>query len=126
MPFHADFRDGICDVIAGNANLNLITPYCALFNGNPSSGGSEVTSTIDSAGRQLISFAAPSGGDMANDVAVDFGIAEGNATVSYVAIYDASTSGNLIAWAALAGGSEAVVIGNAVRFNIGDLSVSVD
>ena len=126
MPFSSTFRNSICNVIRSNADLTQIDPYCALFNGDPSGGGTEVTSTIDSAGRQLISFGAPSGGDMANDVAVDFGIAEGNATVSYVAIYDAATMGNLIAWAALAGGSEAVVIGNAVRFNIGDLTVSVD
>jgi len=125
MPFHADFRNAICDVIANVDDLAKLTPYCALFDGDPSDAGTEVTDDIDSTGRKLISFDTPSNGVMSNDADVDFGLAENPADVTHFAIYDADTAGNLIAYAALTGGSEAIVAGNAVRFNTGDLTVTV-
>jgi len=125
MPFTAAFRNSICNVIRSNADLPQIDPYCALFDGDPSGAGVEVTDDIDSSGRKLISFGAPANGVMANDADVDFGLAEGAADVTHFAIYDAAVAGNLIAYAALTGGDEAVVAGNAVRFNTGDLTVNV-
>jgi hypothetical protein len=125
MPFSATFRNGICGVIRSAADLTQIDPYCALFDGDPSGAGVEVTDDIDATGRKLITFGAPSGGIMSNSADVDFGLADAPADVTHFAIYDAATSGTLVAWAALIGGAEEVVTGNAVRFNIGDLTVNV-
>lgn len=125
MPFHSDFRNDICDVIANVGALAAITPYCALFDGDPSGAGTEVTEDIDSSGRKAITFDSPSNGVMANASDVDFGLAENPADVTHFAIFDAATEGNLIAWAALTGGSESIVAGNAVRFNADDLTVTV-
>lgn len=108
------------------ANATAFTPFVALFNGNPTSGGTEVTTTIRPAGRLSASFGAPSpAGTIQNDAIVNFGTAAGAATVTHFAIYDAASAGNLIVFEALTGGTQSVLIGNAVSFAVGDLDVIV-
>lgn len=98
--------------------------YLALFDGDPKGSGTEVTTDIDSGGRQTISFEALSGGNdasMANDTANDFGTAENACDLSHVAIFDASTSGNLLWAKALPGGPFAITVGMPVNFPIGSI-----
>ena len=72
-----------------------ITVYASLWNGDPDAGGTEVTQTI-SLTRQAISWAAVSSHSMASNADITFGTASGSATVTYVAIHDSSTAGNLM------------------------------
>lgn len=101
--------------------------YAALFNGDPKAGGTEVTNDIaGSAGRPTIALTAPSSGtdnEMSNDSDVDFGNSEGAVTVTHVAIYDAATSGNLLATKSL--GSNSVEAGQEVKFAAGDLTFTI-
>lgn len=95
--------------------------YAALFNGNPSSGGTEVTGTV-ALTRQAITFGSIAARAMSNTAEVDFGDASGSATVNYVAIYDAASSGNLLAFKSVS--SVGVDSGEKVAIAVGDLDLS--
>jgi hypothetical protein len=80
-------------VLRATAYTSPTTVYVALFNGNPSSGGSEVSG--GSYARQPATFSAASAGSTSNTA----GLTYTNmpvATITYVAIYDAVTAGNLL------------------------------
>jgi hypothetical protein len=70
--------------------------YMALFDGDPTGAGTEVTETIRTAGRVAVTWDAIAGRAMENDAAVDFGTAEAAADVSHVALFDADTDGNML------------------------------
>jgi hypothetical protein len=92
-------------VYAGNALLNWIkgtamptapaTIYCALFNGDPDAGGTEVTGTINLT-RQGVTWSAIAARTIQNSAEVNFGFANAGGTVSYVVLYDAASAGNQI------------------------------
>lgn len=125
MPASNYFRNVVAGLFDGT-NATAFTPHVALFNGDPSGAGSEVTTTIRPAGRVVASFGAPSpAGTIQNDAIVNFGTAAGGATVTHFAIYDAVSAGNLIAYATLTGGTQAISTGNTVSFPIGDLDIIV-
>lgn len=94
-----------------NASLNLwfrataqsapANVYVALFTGDPLSGGNEVNTTTEDTAyvRRLITFAAPSAGRVASNVAITFpavvyGTNGAAYNVTHAAICDALTSGN--------------------------------
>jgi hypothetical protein len=109
---------------AGTAPTAL---YVALFSSDPTdsgSGGTEVTTTIEAAGRVAVTFGAVAAKKIANDADVDFGNADGAATVSHVGVFDASTSGNMIGSFALSS-PRAVGAGDPVKFAIGDLVIDL-
>jgi hypothetical protein len=97
--------------------------FAGLFNGDPRSGGTEVTTTIRPAGRVAITFASPAAGVMSNSSDVDYGNSAGNASVTHVGIYDAASSGNLLA--AKSVGSQTIATGAAVKFVAGALTVTL-
>lgn len=87
----------------GNALLNWLDGdafpsapadvYVALFNGDPDSGGTEVTGTIGLT-RQAVAWSAVAARATNNSTELSFGTANAGGTVTYVALFDASTSGN--------------------------------
>lgn len=102
--------------------------YLALFNGNPKTTGTEVSLTIDSGGRKIITFGAlASGVDhiLTSNADVDFGDSEGAAALSYYALMDASTGGHLIASKAIPGGPLAIVVGTGVKFLAGNVTFNI-
>jgi hypothetical protein len=121
----------ICRWFAGNAMPAAPAAcYVALFNGNPKTTGSEVTSTIRAAGRVAITFdaIADDGADIqiTNSADVDFGAAAGDvANLDYVGIFDDATAGHLLASVVLPGGPFSVIAGSAVKFLIGDLTFTI-
>jgi len=98
------------------------TIYVALFDGDPTSGGTEITNTITgSTTRTTLALGtspATSGDyrqiDNASQVQITASASAG-ATADYAAIYDASTSGNLIAYEALTA-SKTIQTGDEVNF----------
>lgn len=120
------FEDAILNCIRGDAGITAITPYVALFDGDPGedgSGAGEVTTDVRAAGRVQASFGVPSSGEIANDTIVDFGNAVSNATVAGFGIFDAATLGNLIAYGTFT--SQSVTAGNPVSFPVGNLTITV-
>jgi hypothetical protein len=102
--------------------------YVALFNGDPAAGGTEVTSTIHTAGRVAASFGAnvPAAGtvnNMSNDADTDFGTAAGAATINFLALFDAQSGGNLLMSHAVS--SQAIAIGTSVKVNAASLTITI-
>lgn len=113
----------------GNAMPTAPTDvYVALFDGNPKTSGTEVTLDIDATGRKAVTWTTVASGTdhlLESSADVDFGTADGPADVSHVGIFDASTSGNLLASKAVPGGPFSVLAGAAVKILAGDLSFDI-
>jgi hypothetical protein len=103
--------------------------YVGLFNGNPKTSGTEVTTTIRPAGRIAITFDSITAGtdnELTNDADVDYGDSAGDVpTLSFAGVFDAATSGNLLFSKALPGGPFAVTTGTSVKFAAGDLTFTI-
>lgn len=74
----------------------------------------------------VTNFPAASGGAIANGTLIDFGTATGGSwgTITDIAICDAATNGNLIAYAALSA-SKTVADGDSLQIAIGDLDITL-
>lgn len=120
------FGNLLAQYIAGAAMPSPPDIYLALFDGDPKTTGTEVTTTIRVAGRLQVSWdtVANDGVDntVASDAAVDFGNAAGAANVSHIGAMDAASSGNRWASKALAGGAVAIASGTPVKFNSADVN----
>lgn len=102
--------------------------YISLYNGNPKTSGVEVSTTIRAAGRVVVTFAAlASGVDhlLTSNVAVDFGDADGNASISHYGLHDASSGGNMLASRAITGGAQAILVGQEVKFLSGGITFNI-
>ena len=101
--------------------------YVALFTSNPAedASGTEVSTTGTAYARQSVTFSV-SGNTASNTAAIEFPTATASyGTVTHVGVYDASTAGNLIAYAALTT-SKAIDTGDVMRINASDLDVTMD
>ena len=102
--------------------------YVALYTVAPgeSGGGTEVSggSYARQAGTFTVSGTAPT--TASNSGAIEFPTATGSwGTIVAAGIFDASTSGNLIAFADLTA-SKTIASGDVLRFNAGTLTVTLD
>jgi len=100
--------------------------YLALFTSNPTDAGSgtEVSTSGTAYARQTAAFTV-SGDTASNSAAIEFPTATASfGTVSHVAVFDAATSGNLIAYAALTS-SKAIDTGDVFRVPAGDLDITL-
>jgi hypothetical protein len=102
--------------------------YVGLFSADPTDAGTgtEVTTTVRTAGRVAATFGAITGNtSIANSADVDFGAAAGGATASHFGLFSAATGGNLLASGALAE-AKTIVATNLVKFATGALTLTVD
>lgn len=102
--------------------------FIALYTVAPGEGGGGTEVSGGSYARQAVTFTvsgtAPT--EASNSVAVEFPTATANwGTVVAAAIFDASTSGNMIAFANLTT-SKTIDSGDVLRFNAGSLDVTLD
>jgi hypothetical protein len=101
--------------------------YVALFTSNPAedASGTEVSTSGTAYARQSVTFSV-SGNTATNTAAIEFPTATASyGTVTHVGVYDASTAGNLIAYAALTT-SKAIDTGDVLRLPANDLDVTMD
>jgi len=99
--------------------------YVGLFTAAPgeTGGGTEVSG--GSYAREAATFTV-SGDTASNSGAIEFPTATASwGTITHVAIFDASTSGNMIAYASLAA-SKTIDSGDVLRIPDGDLDVTLD
>lgn len=112
-------------VFAGVAYTAPATKYVALYTAAPgeTGGGTEVSGT--SYARQTVAFTT-SGDTTSNNAAVEFPTA-GSAwgTVTHVGVFDASTGGNLLCYAALSS-SKTIDSGDVFRIPSGDLDITLN
>lgn len=102
------------------------TRYLAFYSGTPSTTFTEVTSDIVSGGRQAVTSVMPlaSSGSSTNNSDVAFGTSVHGNTVSYLVLLDSSSSGNIIDYAPVSGGSHFVPAGFAINVPSGSLTIS--
>jgi hypothetical protein len=122
-------ENAVVDHVTGKTAFTKPTAtYLALFTAAPSDagGGTEVSTSGTAYARQAITWGAASGGVASNSATVAFPTATGSGygTVTHIGIFDASTAGNMLAWAPLAA-SKTVSAGDAIEFPAGSLTVSL-
>jgi hypothetical protein len=115
--------------LAGNAMPSApATVYLALFNGDPQAAGSEITTSVRAAGRLAITWSSLASGTtntFENNGDIDFGAsATGSLSLSHIAIFDASSSGNRLWSKAVTGGPLSVALGANVKVASGDLDLT--
>ena len=122
-------EDKVLDhVFGGTAYSAPGTLYVALYTAAPSDtgGGTEVSGgsyARKSMAAMTVSGTSPT--TATNGSAVEFVTATGAwGTVTHVGVFDAATSGNLMAWAALTA-SKTVASGYVFRFDAGDLDITL-
>ena len=99
--------------------------HIALYTGAPddTGGGTEVSG--GGYGRQAVTFTI-SGNTASNNAAIEWDTAtSGYGTVTHVGVFDASSGGNLIAYAALTT-SKTIDTGDVFRLPSGDLDITLD
>ena len=112
-------------VFGGNAYTAPATLYLALYTATPSDtgGGTEVSG--GSYARQTVAFTV-TGDTASNTAAVEFPTATANwGTITQVGVFDASTAGNLLAYADLSA-SKIIESGDVLRVPAGDLDITLD
>lgn len=121
----------VLDHMTGKATWGAVTAYVGLYTAAPSDagGGTEVSTTSTGYARKSTAAAdwsAASGGSTSNANPVTFTTATGSwGTVTHFGLFDASTGGNLLRWAAL-GTSKAIGTGDTASFAAGALVMTED
>jgi hypothetical protein len=111
-------------VLRNTSYTSPTTVYVALFTSDPTDAGTGTEVSGGSYARKAITFGAPSNGVTSNSATVTFDQATGSwGTVTYMALYDASTSGNMLIYGALTT-SKTITTGDVFSFAISALSVT--
>ena len=113
-------------VFAGAAYTAPTTKYLALFTAVADGEAASVTEVTGGAyARQTVAFTT-SGNTTSNNAAVEYPTATANyGTVTHVAVFDASTSGNMMAYAALSS-NKTIETGDVFRVPSGDLDITLN
>jgi len=113
-------------VFAGAAYTAPTTKYLALFTAvSDGETGSVTEVTGGGYARQSVAFTT-SGNTTSNNAAVEYPTATANyGTVTHVGVYDASSSGNLMAYAALSS-NKTIETGDVFRVPSGDLDITLN
>ena len=122
-------EDKVLDhVFGGTAYSAASTLYVGLYTSAPSDTGGGTECSGGSYARKSMPAMTVSGTSpttATNGAAVEFVTATGSwGTVTHVGVFDAASSGNLLAWAALTT-SKAVTSGDVFRFNAGELDITL-
>jgi len=122
-------EDKVLDHVFGGTSYTAPgTLYVGLFTAAPSDtgGGTEVSGgsyARKSMPDMTVSGTSPT--TATNGAAVEFVTATGSwGTITHTGIFDASSGGNLLCWAALSA-SKVVASGDVIRFDAGDLDVTL-
>jgi hypothetical protein len=101
------------------------TLYVGLFTSDPGEGGSGTEVSGGSYARQTIAFTVTDN-QASNTAAVEFPTATASwGTVTYAAVYDAVSGGNLMAYGALTT-SKTIASGDVLRIPAGDFDINLD
>lgn len=101
--------------------------YVALHTANPNedASGTEVTTVGTAYARQTGQFTV-TGDTATTNAVIEYATATADyGTVTHVAVWDASTGGNMLAYAALTV-SKTISTGDVFRLPLGDLSITLD
>lgn len=100
------------------------TVYVALYTASPTDADSGTEVSGSGYARQAATWSIGTNGASSNAATLTFTASGGTfGTVSHIGIRDASTSGNLLFWAALTA-SKTIADGESLVFNAGDITVT--
>jgi len=100
--------------------------YIGLFTVTPGEAGGGTEVTGNNYARKAVTFGAPSAGSIANNADVVFDQASGSwGTISYFALFDALTSGNMLYYGALTS-SKTINSGDQLKFASGGITITED
>lgn len=112
-------------VFGATAYTAPTTLYVALFTSNPGETGAGTEVSGGSYARQTITFTV-TGAQAANTAAVEFPTASASwGTITYAAIYDASTGGNMLDYGALTT-SKTIASGDVLRIPASSYTIDLD
>jgi len=112
-------------VFAGAAYSAPSQHYLGLFTAAPGEAGGGTELSGNAYVRKAVNFATP-GATTSNNAAIEFPTATGNwGTVTHVGVFDAASSGNLMAYATLSS-SKAIATGDVFRVPSGDLDITLN
>jgi hypothetical protein len=112
-------------VFAGNAYSSPSAVYVGLFTATPGEDDSGTEVSGGSYARQAGSFSV-SGNTATTTAAIEFPTATASwGTITHIGIYDASSAGNLLAYASLTA-SKAIASGDVFRIPTGDIDITLD
>lgn len=115
----------LAHVFGGSAYTAPATIYVGLFTADPGESGSSNEVSGNGYLRQSMAFTV-STNTATNTANVEFPTATGSwGTITHTALYDASTSGNMLAVGQLTA-SKAIGTNDVFRFNAGDFDLSLD
>jgi hypothetical protein len=99
--------------------------YLGLFTAAPGEAGGGTEVSGGAYAREAVTFSV-SGDTATNTAAIEFPVATANwGTITHVAVFDASTGGTQIAYAALTT-SKTISTGDVLRVPAGDLDITLD
>ena len=128
MSFSNTFETHVLNYVFTATSVTRPTAwYVALFTSNPAedASGTEVSTSGTAYVRKTVSFTV-SGNLATNSAAVEFPTATASfGTVTHIGVFNASTSGDLIAYSALSA-SKAIATGDVFRIPAGDLDITLD
>ena len=112
-------------VFAGSAYTAPTTKYLALYTATPSETGGGTELSGSGYARQTVAFTTV-GNTTSNNAAVEFPTASGSwGSVTHVGVFDALTSGNLMAYATLTA-AKTIDSGDVFRIPNADLDITLD
>ena len=112
------------DVFSGNAYSPPGTFYLALYTSAPTASGGSTERSGNGYVRQTVAFTTTAQ-QSSNTAAVEFPTATADwGTIVAVGVFDASTSGNLLAFGNLTA-SKSIVSGDVLRITAGDLDINL-
>lgn len=129
MSSFSDYTENkVAELVTGKTAFTLPTVYLALFTAAPSDAGGGTEVTGGSYARKVTAGAdwtTAASGVISNATVITFVTPTGSwGTVTHVAAFDASTTGNMLWWDDLTT-SQAVGTGNTVSFAIGALTITI-
>lgn len=111
-------------VLRNTAYTSPVTVYLALYTSDPTDADAGAEVSGGSYARVSAAFTAPSNGAGDNSAQLNFATPSADwGTVTHWGIRDASTSGNLLLYGAMAA-SRTIKTNDTVKVNVGDLDVS--
>jgi hypothetical protein len=115
----------LAHTFSNTAYTSPSTVYVGLFTSSPSEDGSGTEVSGGSYARQSGAFTT-SNNTATTSAAIEFATATASwGTITHIGIYDASSAGNLLAYAALTA-SKAIASGDVFRIPAGDIDITLD
>jgi hypothetical protein len=125
MPFSSYTDNKLIDHLLGSGTYTKpSSKYVALYVGDPAGAGTEVSTSGSAYARQSAAFTIASN-VATNSAVLEWPVATSAwGTINYIAIFDASTSGNMLVTSALTT-AKTIAVGDVLRIPISNLSVTL-